>query len=74
MAEYLGGYIPGFVGSVRLRGAVDEAIVHAMSKRNHHLTVCNRGIDKRDDWRMQVNGQMETVTCLRCWVAKDPFP
>ena len=72
---FLGGYTPGFRGSAWLRGTTDEVLIHAVSRRNHHFTVCNREIARHyDRVYMCTGGNMETVTCVWCWVGKDPFP
>jgi hypothetical protein len=72
--EFLGGYSPGFRGSVAFKPPYYDGLVHAVSRRDHHLTVCGAEIDRRDDYRMCTNNNMETVNCLRCWMSRDPFP
>lgn len=74
MAELRGGHAPGFRGSVRFTQQWADGLVHAVARRNHHYTVCGGQIDRKDDFRMAGNGQMEVVTCLRCWTMRDPFP
>jgi hypothetical protein len=75
MPEFLGGYTPGFRGSARERMGIGYSeLVHAVSRRSHHATVCGIQLARYDDRRMCTNPNMETVTCLRCWITPDPFP
>lgn len=60
----------GFRGSVKRRS---EQLVHAIARTSFHRTICGLPVDKYDDRRMNVNGEMFVPNCLRCWTLPEPI-